>query len=56
MRTTVAALALAASCLTTGTWLSAQAQPEPPATNPLSGNADAVQAGMGLFKIGRAHV
>lgn len=48
MRTTVAAIAFAAACITTTPML--QAQGEPPAVNPLSGNPDAIQTGMGLFR------
>jgi cytochrome c oxidase cbb3-type subunit III len=48
MRTTVAALVVAVSCLSGDARLRAQA--EPPATNPLAGNVDAIQAGMGLFR------
>jgi putative heme-binding domain-containing protein len=48
MRTTVAALVVAVSCFSAGSLV--RAQDEPPATNPLAGNADAVQAGMGIFR------
>jgi alcohol dehydrogenase (cytochrome c) len=48
---TVAALILVGFCATAGVLLRAQATTtEPPAANPLAGNADAVQAGMGLFR------
>ena len=47
MRTTVAALVLAAACLS-GAQL--QAQDQPAAVNPLADNPDAVQIGMGLFR------
>jgi len=47
MRKTVAALLVAVSCLAGEALLHAQAQP---ASNPLDGNAEAIQAGMGLFR------
>jgi putative heme-binding domain-containing protein len=52
MRTTLAVLALAVGGLIGTARIHAQAPatPEPAATNPLEGNADAVQAGMGLFR------
>ena len=46
MRTTAAAIALAAACLSTTI---VQAQNEP-ATNPLADNPEAIQIGMGLFR------
>ncbi len=48
MRTVLAALGVALLCSTGGGMLAAQA--EPPATNPLAGNPDAIEAGMGLFR------
>ncbi|HUR33231.1 MAG TPA: c-type cytochrome, partial [Vicinamibacterales bacterium] len=48
MRMTVAALVAAVTCLTGG--LLVHAQDEPPATNPLAANPDAIQAGMGIFR------
>ena len=50
MRTIVATLVVTATCLTGGALLRAQAPAEPPANNPLAGNADAIQAGMGIFR------
>lgn len=48
MRRVMAVLVAAATCLAGGAMLVAQA--EPPATNPLAGDAAAVQAGMGIFR------
>ena len=48
MRTTVAALVLAVTCTTGAALLGAQ--DDPPAVNPLAGNADAIQSGMGIFR------
>lgn len=48
MRSIVAALALATACLTASAYL--QAQAEPPAVNPLGGNPEAIEAGMGIFR------
>jgi putative heme-binding domain-containing protein len=45
-----AALTLVWLCATAGAVLRAQAPTDPPAVNPLAGNPDAVQAGMGLFR------
>src|SRR3954451_4917357 len=50
MRTIVAALVVTATCLTGGVLLRAQTAAEPPADNPLAGNPDAIQAGMGIFR------
>ncbi len=52
MRTIVAALVVTATCFTGGVLLRAQtpAPAEPPADNPLAGNPDAIQAGMGIFR------
>lgn len=48
MRRLMAALVAAATCLAGSAMVFAQA--EPPATNPLAGDAAAVQAGMGIFR------
>lgn len=48
MRTKVAALVIALMCTTGAALLGAQ--DDPPAVNPLAGNADAIQSGMGLFR------
>ena len=48
MRTTVAALVLAVTCTTGAALL--RAQDDIPATNPLAGNTDAIQSGMGIFR------
>src|SRR3954468_10940268 len=50
MRTIVAALVVTATCLIGGVLLRAQTPAEPPADNPLAGNPDAIQAGMGIFR------
>jgi putative heme-binding domain-containing protein len=50
MRTTVAALAIVTLCAAGTALLHAQAPAEPAAVNPLGGNADAIQTGMGLFR------
>lgn len=47
MRTTVAAIALAATCLSA---VPVRAQNEPAGPNPLADNPEAVQIGMGLFR------
>lgn len=48
MRRLIAVLVTATTCLAGGAMLFAQA--EPPATNPLAGDAAAEQAGMGIFR------
>jgi alcohol dehydrogenase (cytochrome c) len=48
MRTTLAAIAVAVTCCAGGALV--RAQSEPPANNPLAGNPDAIQAGMGMFR------
>src|SRR4051812_24466855 len=47
MRTILAGLVVA---VVSGTGILLGAQSEPPAVNPLAGNADAIQTGMGLFR------
>ena len=48
MRTTLAALAVAATCCAGSALL--RAQSDLPASNPLAGDPDAIQAGMGMFR------
>jgi putative heme-binding domain-containing protein len=48
MRTTLAALVVSVTCIAGSALVHAQA--EPPATNPLAGDADAIQSGMGMFR------
>ena len=48
MRTTLAALAVAATCCAGSALL--RAQSDLPASNPLAGDPDAIQAGIGMFR------